>query len=382
MLDNFIFFFPTIVPKNFINYLSKTTQLKYKLKNTEQNSYVYDDFIFYYKEGIPISKSDKDLISDKFGYMNKKNYLKNNDIEVLLLGDSFIPELTKAMKTSSNKKIYNLGIGGQGIFHWKYHYKRFKKFTNNQKYPKIIILNFYEGNDIQDTIRAKKILKSGYKNSIYYPTNPYTKIDSYNKNFSLFGETKSVIKYIIVRFSLREKIEKSLSKIFNFNKNQLQYLQENKIFVKKNTYLNNPVFYNSTCTIRISPGESLAGADFSKNTSLIVLNDLMETFKILKSDNVKIIFNYVPSVYTIYHNKLKNDKFFKNSFSTYKNNTQKLTSFLKKNDIIFLDLTNELIEISNVKPLHPCNSRETHFSDEGYMIYAELINKYLKENIY
>ena len=70
-----------------------------------------------------------------------------------------------------------MGVSGQGIFHWYYHLERYYSSKYFKKHPKLIILNYYEGNDIVDSLRAERIQSEGFKNSIYYSTHPLYDID-------------------------------------------------------------------------------------------------------------------------------------------------------------------------------------------------------------
>ena len=51
---------------------------------------------------------------------------------------------------SNQISIYNVGFAGRGIYHWKYQYKRFLKI-NNLKKPELVLINYYEGNDLLET---------------------------------------------------------------------------------------------------------------------------------------------------------------------------------------------------------------------------------------
>ena len=50
------------------------------------------------------------------------------------------------------------------------------------KFPKIVILNYYEGNDIQDSLRAIEVIKQTKSiNSIYYPVSSFYDIEKNKK---------------------------------------------------------------------------------------------------------------------------------------------------------------------------------------------------------
>ena len=133
---------------------------------------IYEDYIYYYRPNIFIKEHN--VSSDSFGYKNPENLI-NENINILIVGDSFTesPEMGKNFRKLIDSNTYSLGIGGQGVFHWKYHLKRFYE-NYKMKFPKIVILNYYEGNDIQDSLRAAEVIKQTKStNSIYYPVSSY-----------------------------------------------------------------------------------------------------------------------------------------------------------------------------------------------------------------
>ena len=114
------------------------------------------------------------------------------------------------MRSFFNGKVYSIGMGGQGIYHWKHQYERFKKIYLKSSNPKIIILNYYE-NDIEDTLRALKYSEAGYTHSAYYPMNEFNdNFEKINREYSFYDEIYSITKYILASYRIRYNLSKFL----------------------------------------------------------------------------------------------------------------------------------------------------------------------------
>ncbi len=76
---------------------------------------------------------------------------------MVLLGDSFVWGTESATiadflrEEMAPYSVYSLGMGGEGIPHWRHHLDRFLSSTSYERPPKMVILNFYSGNDVTDT---------------------------------------------------------------------------------------------------------------------------------------------------------------------------------------------------------------------------------------
>ena len=204
LIDNLLFFLPDLFPKKLVRYLSKETQIKYYNRSLKSSHIhmIYEDFIYYYRPNIYIEEHNTS--SDSLGYKNPKNLI-NKNINTLIVGDSYTesPEMGNSFRKLINSNTYSVGMGGQGVFHWKYHLKRFYK-NYKMKYPKIVILNYYEGNDIQDSLRAVEVIKQTKNtNSIYYPVSSYYDIEKNENERGWFKEIdilyKVLIKEIVIK---------------------------------------------------------------------------------------------------------------------------------------------------------------------------------------
>ena len=115
---------------------------------------------FFYSENIRFCKTHP-LIdffkTDTLGYRNPRNYLSEHEssADIVLLGDSFTwgtedTTIADHLRTSlAPLTVYSLGMGGEGIPQWRYHYLRFMGYA--KRAPGVVVLNYYSGNDISDT---------------------------------------------------------------------------------------------------------------------------------------------------------------------------------------------------------------------------------------
>ena len=377
LIDNLIFFFPEYLPKGTINFISHESQMKYYLKHPKKSIFEFDDYIYYFKPSstheLWVDDKSIDVYSDQFGYTNPNNYLDKERIEVLLIGDSMTESavFSKNMRDNFNGKVYSIGMGGQGLFHWKYQYQRFKNVYPNFQNPKIIVLNYFEGNDIPDSYRALKYLKAGYKSSLYYPMNPINdRFEILNRNISFFHEIYSIMKNILHVVSPEFKIKLK------------QLLWDNSLLKTDagNVTADYPLLhYSDSCNIRIEPTEDPKLNTFSEDINTEIVDLINEMLNLVNKEETKVFFSYVPNISTIYNEKLTDHPNLSDSARLQVKSSLNFKNYFSDKNILYIDLTPQLIEIAKSKPLHPCNGSDTHFSKYGYGIYSKLLSDNIKE---
>ena len=386
LIDNLIYYSSHYLPKNFQKYLSYKSQIKYILKNNEDTPFVYEKYIYHIKpeynltslsDGVPISE-----YIDRFGYSNPRNYLDSDKIEVLLIGDSFTqnPAFSKSMRSFFKEKVYSIGIGGQGIFHWKHQYKRFKRIYLGSSNPKIIVLNYFE-NDIEDTLRALKYVNAGYTNSVYYPMNGYyDNFEKINRKYSFYNEIYSIFRYFIVSYKVRENLVEFIKTKKIFNQNNISYL-------KKKISLNTPespikyIKYNQDCIIKINGKRK--NKFFSKNSSIKITNEIQKMLDLINFEETQVFFSYISAADTIYYEKLQKDNALKDTYSIQKKSSENFNNFFNnsKYPVKYIDVTTKLIDIAKKIPLHPCNGKDHHFSNLGFEKYSKLLSSEIQMHI-
>ena len=341
IFDNFLYYTSPLLPKEIVKILSYKAQVRYKIKNENKSSLtIFDEHIYYLKpnsklptlsDGLPAFEH-----SDEYGYVNPRNYLNSGEIDLLLVGDSTTQsqDFSNEMRKNFNGKVYSIGIGGQGIYHWKHQYKRISTTVQDFKEPKNILL-LYDENDIGDTQRALKYFRKGYTNSVYYPQNPYNDFfEKIDRKFSFYHEIYSIFRYFVVSTQIRIKIKKFIENRVDLNvKSQMEKL---KIIPKKSQHGDSfkLINYDNTCIIRadVLKGDRV----FDQNKTRDIANEINKILQLINFEKTNVFFSYNPSVNTIY-----NLKFDKNEYIIRMSNEQKLSSknfqlFLRKRMYIIL----------------------------------------------
>ena len=276
--------------------------------------------------------------SDRYGFNNPDQEWQNDEIEYLLLGDSFTHgacvnrpnDISSNLRKLSKKSVINLGIQGNGpLSEFASLKEYFKKNTKN------IIWMFFEGNDIVD-------LSLEMNNQILneYLSNENFKQNLKQKQIEIDNLT---IKYVPERREsiIVDNIFLSTIKLtkFRYKIKVLKRIQRDKKFDQKQDI--NQVY---------------------KKFSQILQN----TKKFSNDNNSKLHFVYIPYLHK-YEGNLNTN--------TYQN-VKKIVTEL---NIPFIDLN---IELFNKKKdpltLHPFKDVSSHFTPDGYKEVAEII--YSKTN--
>lgn len=393
LVDNIIFYSAAYLPKKIIKSLSVKSQVKYRFKNKDKLSQVYEDYIYYnkpksYKVDVFSDGKERKSYYDKFGYENPHNYLNSDKIEVLLVGDSFTehPNFSENMRSFFKGKVYSIGVGGQGIFHWKHQYIRLKKVYTNFSNPKIIILNYNEDDDISDTLRAIKYERAGYTHSIYYPQNNYDNFEKINREYSFYHEIYSILRYlassykISFLYKIREKFSEFVEEKELFSENIKSHLKKVKVLPTIIQPEIGFLKYNKECKIKINRTDP-KNKFFSKDSSVEIINEIQKMFELINFDETKVFFSYTPATTTIYYGKLKNDKLLKNTLEIQKKSSENFKKFFNKNKfpVIYIDITPKLISSAEDFPLHPCDGSRFHLTKHGYKVFAKLLSNRIKE---
>ncbi len=357
-LDNALLHFPQFFGENTVRFLSPASQANYRLnanKNETSGSYFYDEYIYYYKyRSIDDKNPDSDYGIDEFGYRNPIGYLQNlQSLDVLLVGDSFTEGTNKANIASNLRKIlkknvYSVGIGGQGIFHWRYQFERFMKLSDRGLSPQIVVLNYYEGNDFEDTLRALKYIEAGLTNSAYYPSNPvndhFVGID---RKLSLFNEIHSIVGKTIW-YPLREYITAPP---------EPEQSSKNPSTTTSN---------GRDCNILFNANEGIDSRKISHPQINTILDHIKQAVRSIQKEGAIVIFSYIPNTQTVYGQP-------KISRRNQMHASGFLRTFLSKHGVVFVDPTPKLIEVAADTPLHPCSGDDNHFNELGYYKYSEIL---------
>lgn len=274
-------------------------------------------------------------LSDRYGFNNPDNEWDNDEIEYLLLGDSFTQgscvnrpfDIASNLRRLSNKPVINLGMGGSGIL---LEYATYREYA--PKKIKNVILLFFDGNDIKDLKREldSKILTKYLKNKNYsqHLKEKQEKID------------EKIITYINYKYNLtiqKKNVKKNLENLIKFIK-----LYRTRILIFK------PV-------MKI-PNE---------------MEEILTSMKELTTKNKSNFFIVYLYGYEKYSSR------------TYKTqNSEFIQSLAKKLNIPLLDM-DKLVFSKEKDPLNffPFQMRG-HYNTEGYQKISEAIFKFLKSRKY
>ena len=269
--------------------------------------------------------------SDRFGFNNPDDEWDSNQIEFLLLGDSFThgacvnrpDDLSSVLRILSGKNVLNLGYGGNGPLT---EYATLKEFF--PKNVKKIIWVYFEGNDLSNlNNELNNPILLNYLNNINFSQNLKNKQDKLDK--ILIEETQNEIKKTKSKVTLSFKIIKFL-KIFE-TRTQV------KLFIK--TF--NRKYFNP---------------DFESFQKILKLAK-----KFSEENNSEFYFVYLPE-YSRYFDGNYNNK-----------NKVKIIEILKSLNIKLID-PDEKIFKKEKNPLknYPFEM-SGHFTVKGYNKIAELI---------
>ena len=385
IFDNLLFFASPLLPKDIVKILSSKSQTRYRIKNKDNSDLktIFKEHIYYLRpnskqniisDGLPSFE-----YADEHGYVNPKNYLKSGEVDLLLVGDSATQaqSFSNEMRKNFEGKVYSIGIGGQGPYHWKYQYKRISKIVPDFEEPKNILL-LYDENDIDDTQRALKYFRKGYTHSAYYPPNPYNdNFKKYNMNFSFYSEVYSIFRYFVVSTQIRVKLKHFIEDRVNLNvKSKMEKL---KIIPKEDqndgqTY--KLINYDNTCIIRanVLHGDRV----FDQNKTRDTANEINKILQLINFEKTNVFFSYNPSVNTIYNLKLDKNEYVMQMSNEQKLSSKNFSTFFKEKNVHYIDLTDDIRKIAATKPLHPCNGSDSHLSVDGYKLYSKLLTKKIK----
>lgn len=269
--------------------------------------------------------------SDRYGFNNPDGEWDSEEIEYLLVGDSFThgacvnrpDDISSVLRKLSDKSVLNLGYGGNGPL---IEYATLREYLKPN--VKKVLWIYFEGNDLGDLNREieNKILKN-YLTNLKFTQNlraKQKKIDNLTRNTIEKDYIKSF--RFIKLTEVRKKIKNLLAQ------KKINITDENEIIVRN--------------------------------------NKIKEILKLAKDltikNNSKLYFIYLPNYYR-YKNKQDNS-----NYSLIKNIVTEL-------EIPFIDVDSEVFQNEqNPLKLFPF-SLNGHYNVEGYRKISKIIYKFTKD---
>lgn len=262
-----------------------------------------------------------EYLSDRYGFNNNDKIWDLENINIILIGDSYVhgacvnPEnnIASIISKLSNKSVLNLGFSSNGPL---MEFATLKEYGSKKKIDELIWV-YYEGNDMYDLQQEKnnKILIN-YLN---------------NKNFSQSLHNKQSLIDIIFQEKLKSEINYFLKKdnFYSINLPNIRSIIKTLLFndkVDENTY----IYFEKI---------------------MIAVNNYC------KENNIKFTFIYLPNFY---------------DFNKYDEKVFKILNLLNINYINI----NKKINKNQIEDMLP-STTPGHLNEFGYKILSEIIYKSL-----
>ena len=268
--------------------------------------------------------------SDRYGFNNPDKEWSSNEIEYLLVGDSFVHgscinrphDMGSVLRTLSNKSVLNLGYRGNGPL---VEYATLREYLN----PKVkkVLWVYYE-NDLKN-LKTEKNIKflTNYLNDINFTQNLRLK---------------------------QNKIDDNLKKHLNEYKKRLEKKEKKSVLKEFITLYNlRSLIFKKEDTLAASPDELRLILKLAQNLT--------------KKNNSKLYFIYLPG-FSRYVNQAEVDK-------TYIS----LQKIVKGLGIPFIDIHEEVFKKKkNLLNFFPFE-QPGHYNVKGYKKVSETIYKFTKD---
>ncbi len=355
IIDNLLYLSAPYLPYGLVQNMSDEARIRRIEILGEQDScpdYLFDAKFPLFYTGRP--NYDR---FDEFGYRNPKGYIKNHGkMDVLLIGDSFIEGIGSKVTVAEYMRemlkplaVYSLGVGGQGVPHWKLNFERYVSSAYYKSPPQVVIFNYYGENDIADTHSFDRYKK------LYGKIHP-----------SFFRESLKLVQYMV--------LFKHSSKVQYTDMSNHQPVEEktpNSVWNIKQFMIGNAEASSDADTsetvgtdktkIRIA----LEAALDRKDT--LMFDSIADAVKAVRAvnPNIRIILSYITATESFYesdHVQQENSKILKEWADTLK--------------IDYIDGFPILREESKKKVIH---EEGRHFNEEGYRIYSGILAKRVAE---
>ncbi len=287
--------------------------------------------------------------SDRYGFNNPDEEWDSNEIEYLLIGDSFVKgacvnrphDISSVLRNLSNKSILNLGVDGAGPL---IEYAALREYLDSK--VKKVVWIYYEGNDAAGLNNELKLLNlKNYLQDLNFTQNlkaNQKKINKINEKLISFEEMK------ILNKNKQKKISIKIDK----KQELLQFLKLKKIRMMLDKFL--PYKYRQ---VKFS-----SSYDPKPKIQPSFKGILQQTKDLVSKNKAKLYFVYLPE-----YNRYKNDEIDQNYLE--------IREIVKELDIPLIDI-NEKVFALEPDPLNlfPFGFHG-HYNIDGYKRVAEEIYK-------
>ena len=203
-----------LYPQDFEIYPSENIQ---KINTYSKNSKLYDDWygeLCYYSDNFNSQKIIQETRTDAYGYTIPKEYNKEFNTNIIVIGDSYSVSSkfsngyswVDQLSSINNNNVYNLSVAGASPYQELIALKKYIETHGVTKKTKII-WPIFEGNDLDDTyyksLSLESLRSSQFSSILQYVNNFFQqrRLSKFIKNFYYKMkaiERKSLVKIIKV----------------------------------------------------------------------------------------------------------------------------------------------------------------------------------------
>ena len=283
--------------------------------------------------------------SDRYGFNNPDGEWDKEEIEYLLVGDSYTQgdcvntqdSIAGNLRRLSNQNVINLGYGGNGPL---IEYASLREYLPLVKAKKILWIYTSE-NDLSYSNIGLEL-----KNKILLK---YLEDPSFSQNLHLRQDEID----LVAKHELEKQLAEEKKKLKN---TKLDFLKFIKLFNFRYAILKFTNFLKEEFKIKITkPNEKKISSKFKKIIKLA--KDLAD------QNNIDFYFIYLPDNYRYIHKQN----------TEYLNDYNKIINYVSSLGISIIDLHSELLEKNHDGKLR--RDKAGHFSEDGYRIISDHIFK-------
>lgn len=326
---------------------------------------------------------------DAWGYRNKSIPKK---ADIVTIGDSQTYGISATASNSwpsylqkvSQKKVYNLSLGGYGPMEYFYLLQTKALLLN----PSAVIVGFYYGNDLSDAYSSvygvdhwKELRKIKSETEKQQEQNQIKEVGIV-KDMAI-GDRQiggHVREWLVQHSVLYRMAAFSIGDIFRFM--EMKYFYPDKdITIYEDKKNNIHTGFNPSRRLN---GLNLQNPNVKEGLSISL--DIFDKMKQLcLSKNIKFSVVLIPTKETVYGNYVENNTVLKNAdaINSLISNERAINTAVKtyfaEHDIKYIDPLDSMKIILNKTPLYPNNIGD-HPVKEGYQVIANVVKQTLKNN--
>ena len=282
---------------------------------------------------------------DEIGFRNPSGlYTSNEQIDVVLLGDSFTRGTSRVtvaefMREFIGRSVYSLGDLGGAPQQWSLVFDQY----GAMKQPRIIIANFFEGNDLDDAVRLQALMEQH---------RPLKELYAHSGRMSDRLVSQSVMLGLLYRYLLPK-----------------QRSPQSLVTLESGTVVRIPLdgYAPGLATSEAAQGQLQAG-----------LQIIEHTLRRLHEVSVgSVVLSYIPSVSSVYADQADRVESV-GGLSAWTDSPRRqrdlsalLRDIVERNGMVFVDVTPELRKMARKERLY---GDAGHFNQQGYRCYSELLS--------